>query len=104
MKDRVFEARVQPGGWTSVSPLPTPDELREFYSALYYQAPQSTTYQSTYSELDLRYKQLKCDALLHALSAREKGEGEGKASRAPAAPARPGGRELAVLGPRCRRW
>lgn len=70
MKDRVFEARVQPGGWTSVSPLPTPDELREFYSALYYQAPQSTTYQSTYSELDLRYKQLKCDALLHALSAR----------------------------------
>jgi len=58
----------QPGGWVSASPLPSPDELREFYAELYYQTPQSTTYQSTYDSLDQRHKALKCEALLHALA------------------------------------
>ena len=67
MKDVEFTMVEQPGGWVSASPLPTPEELREFYADLYYQIPQSTTYQSSYGDLDLRHKALRCDALLRAL-------------------------------------
>jgi SAM-dependent methyltransferase len=63
-----FEPRRQPGGWVSASPLPTAEELQTFYATLYYQSPQSTTYQSSYADLDLRYKRLKGDALFHALA------------------------------------
>jgi 2-polyprenyl-3-methyl-5-hydroxy-6-metoxy-1,4-benzoquinol methylase len=62
-----FSPIQQPGGWKSAKPLPTPSELREFYATLYYQDPQTTTYQSSYGELDLKYKELKCAALMHVL-------------------------------------
>jgi 2-polyprenyl-3-methyl-5-hydroxy-6-metoxy-1,4-benzoquinol methylase len=68
MKPTDFERVEQPGGCVSASPLPSPAALREFYAELYYQTPQSTTYQSTYGNLDHRYKALKCEALLHALA------------------------------------
>ena len=58
----------QPGGWVSASPLPSATDLRKFYAELYYQTPQTTTYQAEYSDLDRRYKTMRCDALLHALA------------------------------------
>lgn len=56
-------------GFTSTSPLPSPIELEEFYAQNYYQAPQNSTYQQTYDDLELSYKNLKCEALLNALCA-----------------------------------
>lgn len=69
MKPTEFQMIPQPEGWVSASPLPTQAALQEFYAGLYYQAPQSTTYQNAYDDLDDRYKRLKCAALLHALRA-----------------------------------
>jgi SAM-dependent methyltransferase len=62
-----FEMIRHAEGWVSASPVPTPGELQQFYAGLYYQQPQSTTYQEAYDDLELRYRRLKCDALLHAL-------------------------------------
>lgn len=67
MSDRTFDIVTQPEGWRSATPLPSKEELRAFYADLYYQSPQSTSYQSSYSALELRYRALRCDALLHAL-------------------------------------
>jgi len=66
--EKRFEPVHRPEGWVSASPLPDPEELRAFYATLYYQHPPSTTYQTEYGELELRYKELRCAALLHALA------------------------------------
>lgn len=62
-----FAMVQQPGGWVSASPIPSQEQLREFYAELYYQVPQSTSYQASYGELDSRFKALRCEALLYAL-------------------------------------
>lgn len=67
MTDTSFGRVEQPGGWISASPLPSNQDLRQFYADLYYQSTPSATYQPSYSELELRYKSLRCAALLHAL-------------------------------------
>jgi len=67
MNHRPFEWVEQPGGWISASPLPSKEELQKFYADLYYQSTQSASYQASYSELELRYRSLRCEALLHAL-------------------------------------
>ncbi len=51
----------------SAIPLPNPAELQEFYAELYYQAPQSSSYQESYDEIEISYKKLKCDAIIHAV-------------------------------------
>lgn len=55
-------------GYISASPMPTLEELRKFYAESYYQDPKSSTYQKSYDELEVDYKNLKCDALLSAIS------------------------------------
>lgn len=55
-------------GFISTSPLPTPDQLQKFYADTYYQAPKSSTYQESYDSLEIEYKNLKCNALIHALN------------------------------------
>lgn len=67
LKNHGFTPAEQPGGWVSASPLPSPEELRSFYQELYYQSSQTPTYQASYSDLELRHKNLKCEALLQAL-------------------------------------
>lgn len=57
----------KPENYISATPSPSPDELKKFYSELYYQAPQSSTYQVAYDELEINYKRLKCESLLHAI-------------------------------------
>ncbi len=57
----------KPENYISATPSPSPEELREFYSELYYQTPQSSSYQDTYDDLEINYKRLKCDSLLHAI-------------------------------------
>ena len=56
------------GGFISTEPLPTTVELQKFYAETYYQAPKSSTYQESYDALEINYKNLKCDTLIHALT------------------------------------
>lgn len=58
---------MTPDGYITTSPLPSLEELRIFYAETYYQAPQSSTYQESYDSLEVDYKNLKCEALVHAL-------------------------------------
>lgn len=56
-----------PENYITATPLPSADELQRFYADLYYQSPQSSSYQDQYDTLEMDYKHLKCEALLHAL-------------------------------------
>ena len=58
----------QPEGFQSVHPLPDPQALAEFYSKLYYQAPQSASYQTTYSTEEVEQRYLRGRVTLHAIS------------------------------------
>lgn len=62
-----FEKTMTADGFISTHPLPTSEELKQFYAETYYQAPQATTYQESYDTLELEYKSLKCEAIIHAL-------------------------------------
>jgi 2-polyprenyl-3-methyl-5-hydroxy-6-metoxy-1,4-benzoquinol methylase len=64
-----YRKRTSSHGYISTQPLPTVDELQKFYAETYYQSPKSSTYQESYDELEIEYKNLKCSALIHALSA-----------------------------------
>lgn len=66
---REYRKVTNPGGWVSASPLPDAETLREFYADLYYQQPQTSTYQAAYDDTELAYRDLKCRTLLRALAA-----------------------------------
>lgn len=53
----------------SASPLPSVEELNKFYAESYYQNPQSSSYQTSYPEWELRHKMHKADVLMKVLSA-----------------------------------
>lgn len=59
---------VNPEGWVSASPLPDAETLGAFYAELYYQQPQTASYQTAYDQFELAYRDLKCRALLRALA------------------------------------
>lgn len=67
MKEETFNKSMQNEGYISAIPLPTPEELGKFYAELYYQAPQSSSYQKSYEEIELNFKRIHCEALLYAL-------------------------------------
>jgi SAM-dependent methyltransferase len=54
-------------GYISAFPQPNASELSQFYSELYYQKPQTTTYQQTYPPEELEQKRLRARLLMHAL-------------------------------------
>jgi 2-polyprenyl-3-methyl-5-hydroxy-6-metoxy-1,4-benzoquinol methylase len=66
MKREDFKKIRQSEGYMSATPLPTTEALQKFYAEMYYQAPQSSSYQINYDDIDLKYKHLKCDSLLCA--------------------------------------
>lgn len=66
----------QPIGYTSASPLPSSAELNDFYAKLYYQKPQSTTYQEQYDPEEIQFKNLRSNCLLRALSMANCTEGD----------------------------
>ncbi|MBA4096902.1 MAG: hypothetical protein C0484_09070 [Rhodospirillum sp.] len=59
---------LQPEGFQSVDPLPNPQALAEFYSKLYYQAPQSASYQASYSPDELEQRYLRGRVTLNAIA------------------------------------
>ena len=81
-----YTKKMTADGFISATPLPSDLELQNFYAETYYQSPKSSTYQESYDSLEIDYKNLKCNVLLHALkslnSTKEKsfldiGAGEG---------------------------
>lgn len=66
MKKEQFKKNQHGQGYISAAPLPTQEELKKFYAELYYQAPQSKSYQESYDDLETNFKHLRCNALLHA--------------------------------------
>lgn len=67
-----FRKITNPEGYISVAPLPEPEELAKFYSELYYQMPQTATYQETYPAEELAQRRLRGALLMYAL---ERGRG-----------------------------
>lgn len=57
----------QKEGFYSVEPLPSKEELAEFYEQIYYQDSASVTYQQSYSDDELKHKKLRAELLLHSL-------------------------------------
>jgi len=53
-------------GHVSASPLPTVEELRKFYSELYYQQPQSKSYKESYPDWEMRHKRHSAAILMKA--------------------------------------
>lgn len=60
---------TQPEGFVSVEPLPDPDELAAFYAQLYYQSPQSATFQANYTDSEIAQRYMRGRLLLHAIAA-----------------------------------
>ncbi len=55
-------------GFITTMPLPSQEELKNFYAETYYQIPTNSTYQESYDHLELDYKNLKCNALIYAIN------------------------------------
>jgi len=62
-----YNQEVTSFGFVSASPLPNVEELNKFYSEMYYQSPQSSSYQESYPEWEMRYRRHRADTLMTAL-------------------------------------
>jgi len=67
MKNEDFKKNRRPEGHVSATPLPMREDLQKYYAETYYQAPESSSYQVSYEDIEIRYKRLKCMSLLHAM-------------------------------------
>lgn len=58
-----------PDGWIYTDPLPTKEELKQFYEEKYYQNVSDflSTYQESYSERELEHKSFEAELCLHTL-------------------------------------
>ena len=56
-------------GFTSVTPIPSAEELARFYSDVYYQNQASATYQAEYSDEEMAQRRLRANLLIHAVGA-----------------------------------
>jgi 2-polyprenyl-3-methyl-5-hydroxy-6-metoxy-1,4-benzoquinol methylase len=63
-----YRLMQQPEGFQSVDPLPDPQALADFYSKLYYQVPQSASYQTAYSPEEMEQRYLRGRVTLHAIA------------------------------------
>lgn len=54
-------------GYVSASPLPTPEELSDFYANRYYQDSVAQTYAQQYDEIELRQRRQRADLVLYAV-------------------------------------
>ncbi|UOG59334.1 class I SAM-dependent methyltransferase [Leptospira noguchii] len=54
-------------GFISTTPLPDEALLKSFYRDLYYQAPESSSYQIEYADIEIKYKKLKFNTIIYAI-------------------------------------
>jgi SAM-dependent methyltransferase len=65
-----FKKVKTPLGYITVEPKPTPEELKNFYSNLYYQDEsviRKTGYEKNYDEKEIAYRNLHSDLIIHGL-------------------------------------
>ena len=67
--------RIHRDGWRSIEPSPSPEELKAFYSGVYFQESHGA-YAQAYSDVELKHRALLADLMLHAL-AEARGETSG---------------------------
>lgn len=68
MKNVKFKQVRTDIGYISVSPLPTAEELSQFYAELYYQERPTSTYQDSYDEEEMAHRRLRADLVVHAVA------------------------------------
>lgn len=73
MTTPAWTLKAQADGYLTVDPLPTAEELRDFYAEQYYQQSKTPAYSTSYSDQELAYKGLLARLYLHAL-----GDGRGR--------------------------
>lgn len=76
MSEAKYKQATTQQGYITTVPLPDKETLANFYRDLYYQAPQSSTYQQEYPQIEIDYKKMKFNVLVHAI--KEKGVIGGK--------------------------
>lgn len=62
-----FSQVTAPDGYVSAFPLPDAAELAQFYTELYYQTPQSSTYHTEYPPHEIAHRGVKANLLLAAI-------------------------------------
>lgn len=67
MKLGAFKKRKTPYGAISVSPVPSPEELANFYAEIYYQENSAQSYAYDYSEEEIAQRRLRAELMLYAL-------------------------------------
>ena len=67
MQKGKFSKKMMPEGYFSVYPIPEESELKELYNREYYQEAKSSSYQSKYSESEIRYKKVISDQIVYAI-------------------------------------
>lgn len=71
-----FDLVVHPDGWRTVSPKPTPEELSAFYAKEYFQKSHGP-YDQSYTEAELRHRDLIARVLLRAVEIGRSGSAQG---------------------------
>lgn len=64
---RDFSKNRMKEGYYSVHPMPKESELQQFYSNEYYQTNKSSSYQSEYSENEIKYKKVISDQIIYSI-------------------------------------
>jgi len=76
-RDAGYALAVQADGWRRVSPTPSPEALKAFYAAEYYQQSHGT-YAPAYSEVELEHRDLLARLMLAAIAEARGGAGGGR--------------------------
>lgn len=75
MSEASYKKEKKQQGYITTTPLPDKATLEKFYRDLYYQAPQSSTYQKEYPEIEIEYKKMKFNVIVHAIRSQGKASG-----------------------------
>ena len=67
MAARQYTKKTSQYGYVSADPLPSDQDLTDHYSSKYYNAPSTSTYQTGYTEDELRQKKLRANLTVHSL-------------------------------------
>lgn len=67
MAAKNYTKKISDYGFVSADPLPTDQDLVDHYSSKYYNAPSTSTYQTGYTEDEIRQKKLRAELAIHSL-------------------------------------
>lgn len=67
MSEKKYKKIKSSFGFISVNPLPSTNELSDFYRDKYYQDPKTTSYQVEYPPIEYEFRRLKYNAILHSV-------------------------------------